>query len=331
MSQVFRGILALGFFLLALPTAEAQQWARDMFEATSHDFGMVASGSKTHFTFKFKNKYREDVHVAAVRSSCGCTTPSVTKDLLKTGEVGGIVATFNTTTFSGRKNATLTVVFDHPYFAEVQLQVSGNIRTEVMFHPAEIAFGEVSGGQEPEREVKVTFSGRKEWRIEDVRSLCPHLRVRLESPVRRPGMIEYTMRVGLKPSVPVGQLHERLTLVTNDPELRSVTVGVTGRIRPQVEVKPDALHLGSLTAGKSAAERLLVRADDPFEITEVECDDPRFTFELPSGSKKVHFVKVNFAADGKSTGTFKLPIRIKTSLPGNPTAECVVTGEVVAE
>ena len=46
MSQVFRGILALGFFLLALPTVEAQQWARDMFEETAHDFGMVASNGK---------------------------------------------------------------------------------------------------------------------------------------------------------------------------------------------------------------------------------------------------------------------------------------------
>lgn len=329
MYQVFKGIVALGLLAVASPAAASQQWARDMFADTSHDFGMVASGSKTHFSFKFTNKYREDVHVSAVRSSCGCTTPTVTKDTLKAGETGSIVATFNTTAFSGAKSATLTVVFDQPYYAEVQLQVSGFIRTDVMFDPAEVAFGEVASGGEAEQEVKVTFSGRNDWKIEDVRSLCPHLRVRLDPPKRSGNSVDYTMRVGLKPTAPEGELRETLTLLTNDPKMRSVVVSVTGKVRARVEVKPEAVHLGPVPLGGAAGERLLIRADEPFEVVDVKCDDPRFSFDLPSTAKKVQFLKMTFVPGDTATGEFKVPVTIETSLETSNKAQCVVTGNVV--
>lgn len=329
MHQVFKGIVALGFLAIMSPAAASQQWARDMFKDTSHDFGMVASGSKTHFSFEFTNKYREDVHVSAVRSSCGCTTPSVTKDTVRSGETGSIVATFNTTAFSGAKSATLTVVFDRPYYAEVQLQVSGFIRTDVMFKPAEVSFGEVAGGEEAEQEVTVTFSGRNSWEIEDVRSLCPHLRVRLEPAKRNGSSVEYTMQVGLKPTAPEGELRESLTLITNDAKMRTVVVSVTGKVRSRVEVKPEAVHLGEVPLGGAAGERLLIRADEPFEVVNVKCDDPRFKFDLPKNAKRVHFLKMSFEPGDGATGAFKVPVTIETNLETSNTAQCLVTGNVV--
>ena len=67
-----------------------------MFKVTEHDFGTVARGAKAEYRFVFENLYLEDVHVAGVRTSCGCTTPSVENPLLKTYEKGAILAHFNT-------------------------------------------------------------------------------------------------------------------------------------------------------------------------------------------------------------------------------------------
>ncbi|MGO8744919.1 MAG: DUF1573 domain-containing protein [Thermoguttaceae bacterium] len=58
-------------------------------------------------------------------ASCGCTTPIVEKDTLKTYERGAVLAHFNTDRFNGPHGATLTVTFDRPMFAQVQLNVSG--------------------------------------------------------------------------------------------------------------------------------------------------------------------------------------------------------------
>ena len=58
--------------------------------------------AKSEFDFEFQNIFEEDIHVAGVRSSCGCTEPHVTKQTIKTWENSAIHAVFNTRTFIGR-------------------------------------------------------------------------------------------------------------------------------------------------------------------------------------------------------------------------------------
>src|SRR5688572_6542372 len=122
-----------------------------MFKTTAHDFGAVARGAKTEFRFPFKNIYVEDLHVLRVSSSCGCTSPEVTNRDLKTYQTGYVVATFNTNAFVGYKSATVTVVFDKPFYAEVQLQVSGNIRGDIIVQPNFVDLGPIPQGQPAER------------------------------------------------------------------------------------------------------------------------------------------------------------------------------------
>ncbi len=146
--QLLRLMLAMGLFVPVLAqTASGQTWADKMFEGKSHDFRIVGRGTKTEHHFDFTNLYEEDVHVQAVRTSCGCTTPSLTQDTLKTHETASVIATFNTNTFIGQKSATITVVFDRPTYAEVQLKVSGFIRTDITFDPPEVSYGELASGQ----------------------------------------------------------------------------------------------------------------------------------------------------------------------------------------
>ena len=71
-------LFSLCLFGLLGGIANAQEWARKMFEVRSHDFGSVARDAKTEYEFVLQNIYEEDVHIASVRASCGCTTPSIT-------------------------------------------------------------------------------------------------------------------------------------------------------------------------------------------------------------------------------------------------------------
>src|SRR5262245_51513006 len=125
----------IGFVALAVSaftaTASAQQWADKLFETKAHDFGSVPRAAKSEYLFKVTNPYGEDLHIASVRSSCGCTIPRIEKDTLKTNEQGAIIAEFNTRAFTGQRHARVTVTIDRPRFAEVQLDIKGYIRTDV--------------------------------------------------------------------------------------------------------------------------------------------------------------------------------------------------------
>ena len=304
-----------------------QEWADKLFEKKDHDFRIVGRGTKCEYHFEFSNPYEEDIHIAAVRTSCGCTTPSITKSTIHTHEKGAVVATFNTKSHIGQKAATITVVFDKPYYAEVQLKVKGFIRTDITFDPPEIAFGEFPAAEEREQEVTITHSGNSSWTINDVRSHCTNLEVRLDPPERRAGMVKYRMRVKMKAGMPEGDLRERLTLISNDREFPTTEMAISGRIRPVVGVSPSALSLGTMRSGEVVEKRLVVRADQPFEISDVVCGDERFEFEVPLGGKKVQFVKLRFHP-GESDGSVAQEVKIVTDLPGNKSARCVVTGTV---
>ncbi|WP_230774362.1 DUF1573 domain-containing protein [Roseiconus lacunae] len=314
---------------LSSTSAQAQQtnWAEKMFKTTEHDFRAVGRGANCEYHFEFTNLYQDDVHIAGVRSSCGCTTPTVSKDLLKSRETGAVIAKFNTSSFIGQKSATITVVIDRPYYAEVRLKVEGYIRTDITFDPPEVAFGELKSGEESEQDITVTHTGNSNWQITDVRSHCEHLQVKLGAPQKSPGTVRYRMRVKVLETMPEGDVREQLTLISNDTRFPTTEMSVNGRIRPSLSVSPAAVNLGTSKPGAVVEKRLVIRGEEPFSITEVVCADQRFEFDTPPGEKKLHFVTMRFKA-GDDADQVGQEIRINTDLKGGRSVKCVATGAI---
>jgi len=321
-----RSLPVILLLFVALP-ATADDWAKKMFSQTSHDFRTVGRGATAEYHFEFTNPYKEDVRVASVSTSCGCTTPTVTQKLIKSRETAAVIAKLNTDTHIGDKSAVITVIFDRPYYSEVQLNVRGHIRTDVVFSPAEVNFGELTVGQSKHQDVIVTHTGRANWEIRDVRSHCVDLAVVLGPQERVPGGVRYRMRVSTRGELPTGDIRELLTLVTTDASFPTIDMAVTGRVRPSLEVSPAALSLGNLRPGETVEKRLVIRADQEFAIRSVACEDPRFQFEAPAGQKKLHFVKALFTADDQ-TGSFSRTIKITTDYGTGQATECLVSGTV---
>ena len=229
--------------------ASAQEWAKKMFTVTSHNFGTVAKGSKTEYRFVFRNIYKEDLHVVGVRTSCGCTSPEITRRDLKTHETSEIIAKFNTRTFLGQHGATLTVTFDKPFYAEVQLRVAGNIRGDVTFDPPFVDLGNVDLGKGAERMIRVTRVGSSPWEIKDVRSANAAFEVALSKPTVAAAQTTYDLTMRLKPDAPAGYVKGQLILVTNDPRATQIPMDVEGRVVAEVTVSPQLLSLGAVPPG----------------------------------------------------------------------------------
>ena len=319
--------LALGAGILAASPAHAENWAEKMFAEKSHDFRTVGRGTACEYLFEFTNPYQEDVHVAAVRTSCGCTTPTVRNDTVTTHQNGAIITKFNTETHVGEKSAVVTVVFDQPSYAEVRLKVHGHIRTDISFDPPEVDFGQFDAGTPREKEVVITHSGSRSWRITDIRSHCDHLRVKLSDAETLPGGTRYRMTVSLDESAPEGDLRHRMTLISNDRQFPTTEMSIRGQVRPLLAISPSAIGMGTLGADAEASKRLVVRGKEPFAILGAQCADERFSFDLPEGKKKVHVVTMNYTGDG-STEPVSQQVELVSDLPGERTATCVVTAVV---
>jgi hypothetical protein len=301
--------------------ASAQNWAEKMFEVTNHDFGTVARGSKSDFSFKLKNIYKETVHIAGVRSSCGCTTPTITRDTVGSLETSEILASLNTKTFLGNKSATLTVTFDQPFVAEVQLRVQGNIRGDVVFTPGVVQLGSVAQGSSCEQRVSVSYAGRADWSILDVQSTNAHFEVEMDEISRGGGRVAYNLLVRLKDDAPSGYLNDELVLVTNDSNAQRIPLAVEGRVVSDLTITPASLYLGELAKGQSVTKKLVVRSSRPFRILDMGCDDASFNFETSEDAKPIHVVSVTFVPD--HAGKIEKEIRIRTDREAGGTTSLV--------
>jgi hypothetical protein len=306
-----------------------------MFPETKHDFGTVARGADTVYKFAATNRYKQDVELLSVKSSCGCTSPTIEKKVLKTGETGYVTATFNTRTFTGIHGATLTVEArwkdgNSWRKGEAQLRVDGNIRGDIVFTPGAVKFDGIDQGAPAEQKVAVTYAGRSNWKLVDVRGASDSLEVELTQTQRYTGRVAYDLLVRVKDSAPAGYFNEQLVLVTNDEENPRIPIYVSGRVVPQISVSPDPLMLGSVAQGQQVSRKLIVRGKSPFKILSIQCDDQTcFDFKTSEEPSKQHIVDVVFNAK-KNAGDLKIPIRIATDLGDKFTATLTAYATIVA-
>jgi hypothetical protein len=315
-----RILAATVLFATAASSCFAEAWVTRMFTETKHDFGTVARGSDTSFKFAAKNIYKQDIELLSVRSSCGCTSPTIEKKVIKTGEIGYVTAVFNTRTFTGVHGATLTVSVrwnDNGSWltGETQLRVDGNIRGDIVFTPGAVKFDAVDQGSKAEQKVAVTYAGRSSWKIADVRGASDALEVELTQTQRYSGRVSYDLLVRLKETAPAGYFNDQLVLVTNDDENPRIPIYVSGRVVPQIETS-ESVFLGDVAQGQQVMRRIVVRGKRPFKILSIQCSNQDcFQFKKDDQALERHIVEIVFNAK-KDAGPIKETIRIATDLDG---------------
>jgi len=318
----------LATFSLAPSLLYAQAWASKMFTATHHDFGTVSRNAKTEFLFEIENVYEEDLHIASVRSSCGCTSARILKQNLKTWEKGGIVAELNTKSFIGPKTASLTVVIDRPYYAEVQLLVMGHIRSDIVTEPGQIDFGNVDCGEQKSQVFKVSYAGRPNWEITDVRGNNKNLQVRIQKREAKGNLVTYLMELKLLDSAAPGSVQDELVIVTNDSVNQSFTLPVSARISSAVEIAPAVVDLGRLAASEPAMQRFVVKGKEPFEIKDIRASDSRIKFAHDEGKKLVHVVSVQALTNAGTQKDIDCDVEVISDLTVGSTTTCKIVGHM---
>ena len=97
---------------MAAKPASAQEKANGpqiQFDEMKYDFGSVAQGGTVEHVFKFKNVGTAPLVISNIGVSCGCTTPSWTKEPVMPGKTGTVMAKFNSTGKMGMQNKVLTI------------------------------------------------------------------------------------------------------------------------------------------------------------------------------------------------------------------------------
>ncbi|MFA6200803.1 MAG: DUF1573 domain-containing protein [Bacteroidales bacterium] len=78
------------------------------FEKVEHDYGDVIKGGNGETSFTYKNTGKAPLVLSNVRSSCGCTVPSWSREPLMPGQTASIKVKYNTANV-GPINKSITV------------------------------------------------------------------------------------------------------------------------------------------------------------------------------------------------------------------------------
>ena len=94
-------IASLIFILLTACVSKSEQQAKQLgneiyFAQTTIDYGQIREGSEGLYNIEFKNLADHPIVINRVRSSCGCTVPSWSREPIEPGSGGKIQVKYNT-------------------------------------------------------------------------------------------------------------------------------------------------------------------------------------------------------------------------------------------
>ncbi|MFK7818976.1 MAG: DUF1573 domain-containing protein [Planctomycetaceae bacterium] len=311
--------------------APAAEWAKKLFTISKIDFGVIATGSDSKKFVRVKNVLQQTVVIQNATTTCGCSVATPSKNVLQPNEEAIIEVTMNTRRFKRRKDSNVIVTFSQPQFAEVRIPITAYIRTDVVFDPGMVQFGNLELGKGGKRQVKISYAGRADWVIKKLEVKNQFLSASFNETKRVGGRVDYTLDVMLKENTPMGRFRDLVILVTDDKNNPYVPLLVEANIEPDVVVTPGIVALNAVTPGQQIRKQVVIRGKAPFEIEKIESVNgiEGFQYRRPQNAKSVHVVQFSLTPAntvGKFEETFNIWI---TGRPQPVTFKA--TGEVIGD
>lgn len=196
------------FLMIPLLSFSQQKNASISFDKTVHDFGDIkeAEGVVNH-KFEFTNTGNEPLIVQRVTASCGCTTPSWTKEPVMPGEKGYVAAAYNPAHRPGKFDKSITVQTNSSN-PTMRLRITGNVIAKpisieeqyryemgkVRFKTNHVSFGTIFKGQPQTKVVEFVNTSDDVVNLE-LKDLPPYIKATVPKNNVKPkeiGLVEIT-------------------------------------------------------------------------------------------------------------------------------------------
>jgi hypothetical protein len=136
-----RTVFIVTCFLMALSVMS--QKAIISFDVIDYNFGKInEDDGKATYQFEFANKGMSPLVINKVQASCGCTTPTWSKQPIEPGKTGFITVTYNPLGRPGVFNKVISV-FSNATEEQVSLKIKGEVITKPSSdnNPYPVSFG----------------------------------------------------------------------------------------------------------------------------------------------------------------------------------------------
>ena len=180
--------ISLPLFLLFLPTVILYARAPLIrIDNPDYDFGMVYRGKTAEHTFIIRNVGNLPLEIKNVRSTCGCTVPTISKRILEPQESTELKAVFDSGQFRGQVIKNIYVYSNDPENPVKKLSIQADVREDLKIIPSTVYFSGLRAGEKVERNLLIKNLSRKPITIKEIASTISDIDLELSKMNIEPG------------------------------------------------------------------------------------------------------------------------------------------------
>lgn len=335
--QIKTVILALCAALLVAGSLLAAGKPKATVAEPVKDVGTVPKGEKVIHDFLIKNEGDADLQITNVQPACGCTVAEFDK-VIKPGATGKVHLTLDSSTFNGPISKGASVFTNDPDHPQIELTIHAKVEPYISVKPGYARYITVQGEKQEGDIVQTLWSpDGASWDITGVDSPYPFLSVTFHEAKPEERLPEakgkqWKVEMKLSNSAKVGPLADYVTVHTNYPKQKVVTIPVSGFVRPVIAVTPPNGDLGNIEVKEPLRKSLDVRnfATEPIKVTSIDSTLPKQIEAKvePITEGREYQVRV-IVNPGIAKGPFTGKLMIHTDSPKVPTVEVELKGVVI--
>jgi uncharacterized cupredoxin-like copper-binding protein len=309
------------------------------FNNETHDFGnLKEEGGNPEHEFEFTNTSTKPVQLVYVKASCGCTTPTWTKEVVAPGAKGSIKASYNVK--PGAFNKTISVrattadnvdkegnAVDNNLVDTKVLTIKGDIAARPKgiadFYPFEdgslryttnhVAFGTTQPGKQKTQSMKIYNQGEKDVTLQTI-TLPTHIRLSIANGtvVKAKDSVQVTVTYDASKINDWDFIHDNVTIETNDSDRPQKRLYVSAKIEED---------FSAMTEAQKANAAHIRFAEESHDFGKIGATTPvthKFAF-TNTGKSELLIRKV------KASCGCTAPTPTKTTLAPGESSEIVVT------
>ncbi len=207
--------------------------AKIAFSETLWDFGHIPKTGKVVHTYQIKSVGEDTLIIAKVRTTCGCTSAPLSKDILAPGETARLDVIFDPAKITvGETTKRLHVVCNDPNnpLAEIRFRAKiGDGSSLVKITPAFVDFDTVLAGAETVRTLTIENTSGEKLSLTRVEGPGDDVKLDLKNQVLQPGqIIQAALELGDNPASE--NIQTSLTLDFECSKIARVTIPIAAFI-----------------------------------------------------------------------------------------------------
>jgi len=364
MKRISFTLFCMGVILVAM-----SQKAIISFDKKSFDFGKIneQDGKVTH-VFEFTNKGTAPLVVSNAKPSCGCTTPSWTKEPVEPGKKGTITAIYNPASRPGVFNKTITITSNAESETDY-LTISGEVIPDPNAHKGTSSvaknylitmgdlqltakggpFGTVSKGSSSTLDIDVKNNGKQDLTL-SFDNLPAYITGTIKPEVLKPGQEgKLVFVLDSKKCTNWGASVDNPYVVINGKgaKLEANKLNLVKYIKEDfskltkeqkinaaiVDIQPVRVAAGAIKTGakKSVKVKINNKGQNNLEIRSITNNNPELVVKSPKGTVatgKPVEMVIDIDTKGQKVGEYKKIITLQVNDPENSTPSIEISWSV---